>query len=39
MLWNAEIVLEGLTVQKIVDALAALLEKIFAYIIKEEEWA
>ena len=37
MLWNAEIVSE-LSVQKIIDAIVALLKKIFGFVADEEGW-
>ena len=39
MLWDAEFVGDfKLTVQKIVDAITALLNKIFGFIADEEGW-
>ena len=39
MLWDAEFVTNfELTVQKIVDAFAALLDKIFGFIADSEGW-
>jgi hypothetical protein len=38
MIWDVEIVKDGLTVQAILDMIAALLKKIFGFVAKEEGW-